>query len=149
MSLQTNPPSPISEVIVGKPYTVTVPLDGSRGQSFFGIIKSIEGVQVHWSGAESTTELSASVVFSIWDRSTNAPFGYSANWIETGTAYFTDYGIHPGDTVILKDLDSRHGTAQVTSIGARELSLANFTGALKVRLQLGLTDSLVLKVIDF
>lgn len=150
VSLLTTHVSPVSEVTLGRPYTLTISLHGSRGPSFFGIITAIDGIHSRHCGTEasSTSEPSASAVFSIWNRNTEAPFGYSPDWTET-TEEFTEYNIQLGDTVTLKDRDGRCGTARIASLGGRELNLTNFTGALKVQKRFCLIDVLIHKVVVF
>lgn len=122
-------PTQFSEITIGKPYTLTVNT-GNRAQSFFGLIRAIEGVQ---NQSESKGGLCASVTFSIWDEDSDAPFGYLPEWdVRYPSSRFTDFFINLGDTVTLNDEDRRGGTAQITWLGCRDVHLSNLTGALQV-----------------
>lgn len=120
----------VSEMKIGEIYTLTIPLGSYCHRSFTGAIDKIEGVHVRHHGTDASSELAAAVVFSIWDRSNDARYGYPRNWI-MHIPDFSDYDIALGQTVTLKDRKGTCGTARITSLGRREVTLANFEGALK------------------
>lgn len=128
------PSLPVSELKVGKAYTLIIPTTRFQYQDFYGTVAAVEGVHVRRHEIDAPTEFAATIVFTIWDKKNDTPYGYPANWIAK-VEDFSDYDFALGQTVTLKDREGKWGTARITVLGQRELSLANFTGALKVWMQ--------------